>query len=194
MDISSISASSLLVLKQLSQNKEVKSFLYKIFHKLYKKIFLKDVICIICEDLTRSNLYLDVNDDKYIILNLENIYKSMCSDSENALISNIKLENYDLYSMKYSTFLKDILNAMRNNYKNKTCIVLLSDVKMAEKLHIKNYEVFLMDEQHYLDVFNKCSLNEKKYIGLHRKTHIKNVIFLYSEINQLKDHLERKFK
>jgi hypothetical protein len=138
MEMGSLTTSSILLLKQLSQNKEVKSVLYRLFHKLYKKLFLKEVQCVICEDITRINLNIDINDDNYIILNLESVYKSMSSDSENALISNLKLENYDLYCLKYSNELKKLLNAMRNEYHNKICIVLLSDIKMVEKLHIKN--------------------------------------------------------
>ena len=177
MDISSISASSLLVLKQLSQNKEVRSIFYKIFHKLYKKLFLKDIICIICEDITRINLNIEVNDDKYIVINLENIYKSMSSDSENSMMTNIKLENYDLYCLKYFVFLKDILNAMRNNYKQKTIICLLSDIKMADKLHITNYEVYLMSDNSFNDLISKCSDKEVKYLENHRKNHIKKSEF-----------------
>ena len=185
-----------MIAEKAYKDKELRGYIAKFLHMCYKKIFLANVICIVVEDCIRANLNIDVNDNKYIVLNAEAVLKTMMSDTEIEQMDNLKVENYDLYVMKYGILLKTLLNALRNQYKkDKQIILLLSSVSMSNALHVDNPEIYQMSDNLYKDVMKKAMTDkEKMYLDKQRQKHINDAIFKYENIDQLKDHLNNKYK
>jgi hypothetical protein len=178
---------------KIASNPAVKSWFRRLFHKLYKKMMLGKVCSVIVEDATRARLHLDVNDKKFVIVNLEIIMKSMNSDAENGALANLKVTSPEMYERNVQTLLKGILNALRSEYKKKCIIVALSSASMAKKLHIKKFEKYRMNKELFLEMIEKAPVKEKEFLVKQRQT-LDDAVFEYSSVEQLQDHLNKKYK
>lgn len=180
---------------ELYSNQDVRSAISKIFHKMYKKCFYNEVECIICEDFARSALPKPVVNDQYVFANVECILKSMMSPDEQLKMRSLKVEHYDVYIMKYSKQLKVILNALRDQYrKEKTILVVLSSIEMAQKLHIKDYTVYISDEAYFNSLLERCSTEEEKnYMNYQHSKLDTQSTYMYNDINQLKLLIEKNY-
>lgn len=179
----------------LASDAQTRGVISKSLHKIYKRIFLKKVYCVVCEDYTRIQLNLEVNDDKYIVVNLEEILKSMSSDAENARFQNLKCESIDLYILTVAPQLKHLLNIMRNSHSDKHVIALLSNKKLAKALHIKdeNIQCYCMDDFLLNEILTKVPEKHRNYI-LHQNKMNAPFKFKYSSVQQLKDHLQSQYE
>lgn len=184
-------------IQELASNKDVRSWIGKFFHRMWKRIFLKKLQCVIIEDSVRANIGNLKLGDRYVVVNLENTLKAMMNDSAVASMMALKQENYDLYCLSYSIQLKQILGALRNKYRrNKQVIVLLSSVQMAEYLHINDYVVFQMNDAMFNDFTENKPLSEKElaYVKKMRDIHLKDSSMNYSSISQLQEHIQMLYK
>jgi hypothetical protein len=184
-------------IQEIASNKDVRSWIGKLMHRIWKRIFLKKLQCVIIEDSVRSNLNDLKLNDQYVVVNLENTLKAMMNDSAVASMMALKQENYDLYCLTYSIQLKQILGALRARYRrNKQVIVLLSSVQMAEYLHIEDYTVFQMNDAMFEDFTESKPLSEKElaYVKRMRNIHLKLSSMNYASIAQLQEHIQMLYK
>lgn len=179
------------MVKSVLTSRPAQSFYKRCFHKLLKLFTHKKPIGIVCEDYTRKQLQLDVDDSKYLVMNLESIARSMHSDRENTAIDRLKVENLDMYILKEFEALKGIMSALQSQYKKKIPVVLLSSLSMAERFKIKNLMVFQMDKELYTHMVSKAPDNQKSFLAKHRKMHLPHATMIYSSLNQLKVHILR---
>lgn len=178
---------------ELANNKDVHSWIGKLAHRIYKYLFLKPVKCFVAESHVVSELQINVNDDKYVVINLEQIYKTMLSEEELEAYNNLKIENMDVFTMRYYVDLKRILNAMRNQYRrDKTVVVLLSSVQLANAMHIDSdlIQVYQMRDEAFAEVMkNHMTDKANRFALLQRNKHLPLAKMLYADVKQLEDHI-----
>jgi hypothetical protein len=180
------------LIHSIASSEESKSFVVKMFRKF--KMRKCRYVTIVCEDSTRSELYIDVNDDKYVVLNIEKILLSMNSDDENMSIANLKVNNNDLYALQIYRQLKPILRALRMQYKNKTCVILISSVRLAQLLKIdKHLSTYLMTDRLFNSTVESLPDCERRFLNQMRKIHLPHLTADYDTIDELKRLLQRQF-
>lgn len=195
MDITALVAGASVagkLISSIASSEETKSTIVKLYRKFQMR--KSKYITVIVEDLVRSELFLDVNDDKYIVLNLEKILLSMNSDDENMMIGNLKVNNNDLYALQVYRQIKPILKALRRQYMTKTCVILLSSKRLAELLHVhKRMNIYTMTDKLYESYTGSLSEEEKRFHNAMRKVHKPLSTSDYDSLDELKRNLQRQF-
>lgn len=183
-----------LIAQEIYSNEDVRGYLSRLMHLIYKRIFYADVETIILEDCIRNVIQLNLGDD-FVLLNGELTLRAMQSQDENDKMLQLKAENYNLYIMKYKKHMKTILNAMREQHKDKTIVLLLSSQEMANALHIKKHiQVYQMSDKLYDEAKMKLQTDkERQYVEKQRKRLLDKAKFKYESIDQLQEHLNNQF-
>jgi hypothetical protein len=190
MELSNIATMALKV----SQNQQVRSLLSRLLHKIYKRLSLKKVHCIIMEDDTRLKLSFDFNKNKYYLVDLEKVFKCLLSEQEKEQMKNIKLLSYEIFISKYSKQLKEILNILRYSHKDKELILLMSDVSLCHALHCHQFNTYLMNDNEFNLMISKVENQDiKEYLNNHREKHLKKNTQFYKTLEELKYMLFYEF-
>ena len=176
-------------------NEETKNFIKKIFRKLYKKIFLKPVICVVVNDLHRKKLNFDFDDKKYQLLDLDEIYNTMLSEAESIRLKLLKVNNVRIYTDSVKQHFKKILNTIRESYKNEQIILLLSNMELVDAMHVKEVTCYIPDDDLQEEIELSVDEHTRKYIRLNHKNldNHKNTV-MYKSLEQLNKMLHKRFK
>jgi hypothetical protein len=184
MDLSNIALTAM----KIGQNPQVRSCINKLIHKIYKRLTLKPCEIVIIEDNTRINLEFKYNEQKYQLIDLEKIFKTLTSSTEEKEnMKNIKLSSYELYVYKYKAQIKIILNLLRNEHRDKIPLILLSDISLCNALHLnKNVKIFLMSDELFNETLKPLDNETQNYLKCNRNKHIDKKEFTYNNIEELK--------
>lgn len=176
-------------------NEQTKNFVKKIFRKLYKKIFLKPVTCIVVNDLHRKKLNFDFDDKKYQLLDLDEIYNTMLSEAESIRLKLLKVNNVRIYTDSVKQHFKKILNTIRESYKNEKIILLLSNMELVYAMHVKDVTCYIPDDDLQEEIELSVDEYTRKYIKINHKNleNHKNTV-MYKSLEQLNKMLHKRFK
>jgi hypothetical protein len=196
MELGSIIAGASLagrLIHTLATNEETKSTVIKLWRSF--KLRRCKYISVIIEDLTRGEMHLDVDDSKYVVLNVEKILFSMNSDQENEMIGNLKINNNDLYCLQVYKQLKPIIRALRRQYSDKTCVILLSSKRLCELLHLEAHmTIYTMTDRLFEEATSRLDETEKRFHQSMRKVHKPIASADYDTVQELKRLLGRQFQ
>lgn len=168
----------------------------RFMRKVWKKIKLKNVMCIIINDVDRQSLAFDFPDEKYQYLDVEKVYLSLLSDGEISRLRDLKKVSSRSWVMSVKQPCKKILNNVREAWRDEKVILCLSNCELAKELHVprRNMVVYVQDDEYHQTLLEKVPEDTAPYLGEMRKKNKRVEYCGYKSNKQLVQFLEDKFR
>lgn len=184
--------------KELFASPHTRSALRRFFHWLKKKM-LRNAHAVIAEDFSLNHLSGKLKvDQKYKVIHLEKILATMNSDMMKSSSMQLKRLDYHVWIVNNTEKLKALLNSVRWSFEDRSVIVVLSSVKLAQLLHIKpkNTYVYQMAQGMFEEVMSDDCIDEqnKEYMKERRYDNSYDDSIEYESFEQLQRLIENKFK
>lgn len=128
--------------------------LMRLFRRMYKRLRLPKLSAIVVENCVLPDVYLD--DDRFHIVKLESLYKSLLSQEAQEVSDKLKMTNYDLWLSRHVTPMKRVMTKLRWDTMGdgKPFLLILGSRELAKRLHVrkKNTVSFQMCDRMYEEV------------------------------------------
>lgn len=175
---------------------EARGIIAKFLRKMWKKIRLKKIVCLIVNDIDRKDLRFKFPDDKFQYLDVEQVYLSLLSDGECSRLRDLKKINSRSWIISVKSPCKKILNTVREAWRKESVILCMSNYELAKELGIPNKQmtVFVQDKDYNVELMDLVPDDVKNYLEEMRVKHSKLPHLGYKSADQLKEMLENKFK
>jgi hypothetical protein len=181
----------------LLKSEAAQNIVMRMFHKLWKKIRLKNVQCIVVNDCDRRKLKFKYDDAKYQFLDVESVYLSLLSDGEIARLGKLKEMNIRSFIISTRVPCKRLLTNIRTLWKNETVILCVSNVELAKELHIpkKNTFVFCQDKEYHEQLLESLPDESRPYMKELYDRNKRGDYHMeeYKSHQQLVERLEKRF-
>lgn len=176
------------------KNEKARNILSKFFHKIYKRMMLKPVKCVVINDVDRLNLKFKYQEEVYQYLDVEAVYLSLLSDSDIAKLSQLKKLNPRSWVLAVKKPCKNALNMVRNQWRKETVILIVSNMELAKELHVKDITMFVQDKEFHKTMSNSVDETTFEYLDKMKDNYLKYDHIEYKSHEQLVEKLERLFQ
>ena len=170
-----------------------RNILSRFFHRMYKKIMLKSVKCVIINDVDRLKLKFKYQEEMYQYLDVEAVYLSLLSDGEIARLSELKKLNPRSWILAVKQPCKRILNTVRNQWRKETVILIVSNLELAKELHVSDITIFVQDKEFHRVLSESIDETTFVYLDKLKEQHSKYDHVEYKNHEQLVEKMERLF-
>ena len=172
--MSSVATSVGAVAAGVLKSDVARNILSRFVRKIWKKIRLKNVACLVVNDCDRKRLKFDYDEDKYQYLDVEAVYLSLLSDGEIARLRELKQLNGRGWIMSVRTPCKQILNNVREMWRNERVILCVSSPELAKELHVSDVTIYVQDEEYHNELMDAVDSKSSAYLGQLRQKYVRS--------------------